>query len=539
MNRLRLDNRPLVVAVCLYLGGIFAAGGCDTPPPVAPGQTAAPQVAAPAAPPRPENDAKPLATAEQRRAELVDREIWDVYYIGGSRIGYGSTRWTVQAGEPELLLGEGKMRLAIRRFGEENVTEVAMSVAETFAGEVRSFDSEARLGQSPTVTHGECARGVMKITQSTGNDARQSEIAWPAGTGGFFAVEEDLLCQPMKPGERRVLRTLLPVFNQVATVELRAIDFEKTDLLDGDQELLRIDTVTNLPGTGLIQAVSWASRDGEVMKTLTRAMDQVVYRTSKEVATRESGEGLDLGDRSLVRLAKPLSDAHRSQEIRYRATLDGDDPAAVFLKDLSQETKAVDQNTAEIIVRAVRPDSPPAADVPASAGAAATDDDRQPNNFVQSDDPTIVQMAKEAVGGEQDPWRQAVILERLVHDKVAAKNYSQTFATAADVAKNLEGDCTEHAVLLAALLRARGIPARVAIGLVYVPTEQAFAFHMWTEAFVKDRWIGLDGTIGGGGIAACYLKLATSSLKDATGLASFLPVAQVLGKLKIEVLAEK
>ena len=58
---------------------------------------------------------------------------------------------------------------------------------------------------------------------------------------------------------------------------------------------------------------------------------------------------------------------------------------------------------------------------------------------------------------------------------------------------------------------------------------------MWTEAFVAGQWIGLDGTLGLGGIGAGHLKLATTNLKEATALASFLPVAQVLGKMKIEV----
>jgi hypothetical protein len=40
--------------------------------------------------------------------------------------------------------------------------------------------------------------------------------------------------------------------------------------------------------------------------------------------------------------------------------------------------------------------------------------------------------------------------------------------------------------------------------------------------------------LGLGGIGAGHLKLATSSLKEATAFSSFLPVAQVLGKLKIE-----
>ena len=49
-------------------------------------------------------------------------------------------------------------------------------------------------------------------------------------------------------------------------------------------------------------------------------------------------------------------------------------------------------------------------------------------------------------------------LEKLVRDKMQAQDFSQAFATAAEVAETLQGDCTEHAVLLAALCRAREIP---------------------------------------------------------------------------------
>ena len=97
-----------------------------------------------------------------------------------------------------------------------------------------------------------------------------------------------------------------------------------------------------------------------------------------------------------------------------------------------------------------------------------TEDDLRPNSFIQSDDPLIVADAKKAAGDETDPWRVAVALERYVNREVTKKDFTQAFATAAEVAKSREGDCTEHAVFLAALARARGIPARVAIGLVYM-----------------------------------------------------------------------
>ena len=76
--------------------------------------------------------------------------------------------------------------------------------------------------------------------------------------------------------------------------------------------------------------------------------------------------------------------------------------------------------------------------------------------------------------------------------------------TASDVARSHSGDCKAHAVYLAALARARGIPARVAVGLVYSDRLAAFGYHMWTEVYIDGRWIPLDGTLGLGGIGAAF-----------------------------------
>ena len=99
-----------------------------------------------------------------------------------------------------------------------------------------------------------------------------------------------------------------------------------------------------------------------------------------------------------------------------------------------------------------------------------------------------------------------------------------------------KGDCTEHAVLLAALCRARGIPARVAIGLSYVSAAKGFGYHMWNEVWIDGTWAPLDATLAQGGIGAAHLKLGDSSLKGTSAFGTFLPVAQVIGQLKIEIL---
>ncbi|MBI2825486.1 MAG: transglutaminase family protein [Planctomycetia bacterium] len=476
----------------------------------------------------------PQAPVPAGRTRLVGREVWDVYYIGGERIGYGSARWQADATDPSLIAASGTLRLEVKRFGQESVSEVKMRVVETAASEVRSFHSEARLGPTPAVVDGRLEGAAMAINVTSGDRTAKSSLPWTKDCGGYFAVEEHLLAAPMKPGEHRTLRALMPIFNQVAEVELVAADFEQTKLLDGSRDLLRIDTTTKLPGAEPIKSTTWTDRNGESLKTFTPAMNQVTYRTSRERALARGDEPrFDIGAMSVVALARPIDDAHQARQLRYRVRLEDGDPARSFVSDLSQQVTPIDARTADVVVRAVRPDDPPAGQIPKQPAPVA--DDAAPNSFIQSDDARIKQMAQEAAGNESDPWRTAIALERYVHDKIANKNYSQTFATAAEVARSLEGDCTEHAVLLAALARAGGFPARVAIGLVYMPAERAFGFHMWTEVWIGDRWIGIDGTLGREGIGAGHLKLATSSLKDATAYSSFLTVANVLGRLRIDV----
>ena len=146
-------------------------------------------------------------------------------------------------------------------------------------------------------------------------------------------------------------------------------------------------------------------------------------------------------------------------------------------------------------------------------------------------------MARSVSADETDPWTLACALERAVKQKIRLKNYSTALATAAEVAKSLEGDCTEHAMLLAALCRARKIPARVAVGLVYYPPDRAFAYHMWTEAWLGDRWMPLDATLGRGGIGAAHLKLASTSLSGVNAYADLLPIVQAIGQLELEIVS--
>ncbi|NMC20269.1 MAG: transglutaminase domain-containing protein, partial [Thermogutta sp.] len=86
---------------------------------------------------------------------------------------------------------------------------------------------------------------------------------------------------------------------------------------------------------------------------------------------------------------------------------------------------------------------------------------------------------------------------------------------------------------LAALARARGFPARVAMGLLY--HEGAFYYHMWTEVWLDGCWIPLDATLGSGGVGAGHITLARSNLTSPAAFADFFPLMQVIGRIEIDV----
>ena len=148
-------------------------------------------------------------------------------------------------------------------------------------------------------------------------------------------------------------------------------------------------------------------------------------------------------------------------------------------------------------------------------------------------------MANSVAGNADNPWELACRLEKHVFQLIEKKDFSQVFASAQEVAQSRQGDCTEHAVLLAALCRARNIPARVTIGLVYVPRPGApeMAYHMWNEVWINDGWYPLDATLGRGGIGGAHLKLTDTNLDGSSAFSAFLPVTQVVRRLQVEVIS--
>ncbi|HEU4951509.1 MAG TPA: transglutaminase-like domain-containing protein, partial [Holophagaceae bacterium] len=86
------------------------------------------------------------------------------------------------------------------------------------------------------------------------------------------------------------------------------------------------------------------------------------------------------------------------------------------------------------------------------------------------------------------------------------------FASALEVCRRPEGDCTEHGVLAVALLRRLDVPARGVLG--WVGLGRTLGMHFWVEVKLRDRWVPVDPTFDQAPASAFRLALGATDLAD-------------------------
>jgi len=156
-------------------------------------------------------------------------------------------------------------------------------------------------------------------------------------------------------------------------------------------------------------------------------------------------------------------------------------------------------------------------------------------------DPVVAKLATEAAGDEKDHRKLAEKLCRFARRYVQSKSLNVGFATASEVARSKEGDCTEHGILLAALGRACGIPTRVVTGVVYADEfggkKGVFVGHMWTQFWIDGWWVDLDAARGEVVVDPTHIALSLSEAGDSSIADMVSSVWLNLGKLQITVLS--
>jgi hypothetical protein len=358
-----------------------------------------------------------------------------------------------------------------------------------------------------------------------------------------WGVLVEQLRRGLAPGTEYDVATYVPSIRADGAVNTHVVVQEKEtiDLLGRPVDGTKVMQTVESP-LGKLDSLVWLDADGMVLKMVTPVPgigDLEMLRADEATARAADGGAAEMFMNTLIAVDQPI-DPKAARAIRYKLTFTGgkDDELPEIPHTGMQTPGRWKDRTTELRVcridvdklRNLKP-TPPGPDLAEYL---------TPNVWINHDDPAIIEMAREAAGDETDPYAVCDRLRRHVTDVIKDKNLSVGVATASEVCRKREGDCSEHAVLLAALGRARGIPARVVAGIVYVPTfnqaDRVFGFHMWTQFYLGGQWVDFDAAQRESDCNPTHIAFAVGSMKDSSMGDFAFPLLRVLGQIKLDVL---
>ncbi len=150
-------------------------------------------------------------------------------------------------------------------------------------------------------------------------------------------------------------------------------------------------------------------------------------------------------------------------------------------------------------------------------------------------DDEIIKKSGEKFNKSSNPVEE---ISSYVYRHIRNKTTGLPLITAPLIMKNRTGDCTEHAVLAAALFRSAGIPARGVTGMIFAPEfmgeKNVFVYHMWIEVFYMGRWQPVDPTRPGNRNFSPYIAFAYHDLKSEVPM-SYLAAVSNLNNIKVKL----
>jgi len=446
--------------------------------------------------------------------------------MSGARVGYIHTVTRSVATPEPMILTSIFSETHIRRFGITLSIRSNVEYRETPDGTIMSVTSRNYTSNIETVTEAEVRGGRMAISTHTAGNTHTTEIPWDPEVLGPYAQTRILRQAELAPDVSLSFKTFIPELQRVSASTLTIEDTETLEIGGEKLDLWRGKLVQDiLPG---VQTTVWLDKDGNMVRSLTHVLGVVeTVRTTREEAMKAivPAEMTDVMTRFFIPSNVLIENPSRVAEALFR--IEGD-VAALNALTLADRRQTVEKRTEQALlvrVRALGDAAQPAAERPGAEFLTSSP-------FIQCNDPEIAALAEKAAGDAATPLEKARRLQVWIFENVRKKDYSIGFASAKEVAVSRQGDCTEHAVLLAALLRAEGIPSRVAVGLVY--WKGMFGYHMWTEAFLND-WTAFDATLNEKIVDATHIKFCHASMKSASAAGPFLSIVPIVGKIRLSV----
>ena len=266
-------------------------------------------------------------------------------------------------------------------------------------------------------------------------------------------------------------------------------------------------------------------------------LGRITSRPADQAVAQKPGVAtLDIGSLGLIPLNRTLPKVPPPTRVVYRLHAPGElDLSTLISSEDRQEIRTLQEGFVELTAFAGK----------APTRRISTPPPKEymlPSRMIDHNDSVIRGMAQASGAFNDDSWTAAKRLERYVKSTLVP-DASAPIGTASEAARSKRGDCRHAAILLCALCRAAALPARTVTGLVYIERAKSgsarspyLGFHMWAEVYIDGQWVGLDGTLGKGGISPGHIKVGDQSWYQEESLAPLIPVQKLIGKVQAEIL---
>ncbi|MFQ5510492.1 MAG: transglutaminase family protein [Candidatus Krumholzibacteriia bacterium] len=422
-----------------------------------------------------------LSGAAPSHARAAQREAWYKILFSGAVVGVGRDLW---AEDDSSRYFETHLEFRASRAGTQVEIISHLEERDDYSGRPLRFRSEVTVTGTTMAVSGE-SRGDSVYVRSEGRGyGRDQVIAWEAGALGQASVDERVR-RELRTGRRDFsLRVFDSQSAKYRTSRFRTGERLRHPVAGDTVELLVVEQFVDDGATPAMTL--FVDDEGDVQRMWMRLMgaEIVIERvTSEEFGHLELDPNFDMIRGSLIPCRGYDVPPEQLDAVTFRMTLSQPPGDVNSLQGPNQTVVRADGRVVDLEVTRDTIHEQLATDAELQRYLKA-------DRYIQSDHPAIKALADSIAGsGERDDPALATEIARWVNRYIEHKDFSQGFATALDVLAAREGDCTEHSVLLAAVLRAAGIPARIAVGVAYY--QGSLIGHMWTEVYER-KWRTLD-----------------------------------------------
>jgi hypothetical protein len=442
----------------------------------------------------------------------TDREIWMTILQQGRKIGHVHRQFFRKEDGYRVL---ESVSMRVNTLGM--LQEVRLRTEGNFHQDMTlsSFDFELRSGLFHFRAKGAFYEKKLTIFVDQGSGAEQ-KISFPFPEAPYFSVAllDAFHAENLQPGESKLFHVFDPVIMAQRLVKIVFLGEERISIM-GREEMARKVSVDYM---GAPQ-YAWIGKDGSVLREEGSLGLRLEQAPREEALEKDSlSPAIDLAEAASLPANKVIQHADRLKELKIK--LKGIEDQDIFLDG--------DRQTLREGILTIQKESVPSPSVQGQAGKGPKELEKFLGSdlFIQSDHSEIQFQAKEIVSTSDSDRVKAEKLIRWVHEKIE-KRPVLSVPNALDTLQNGVGDCNEHAVLLAALARASGIPTQVEAGLVY--QKGRFYYHAWNVLYL-DRWITADAVMG-------QFPADVTHIRFVRGTERQVDLIRIIGKLQLEILS--